>query len=208
MDALTTVRPHDADVTRYHPGLVALHWILAALVVMELAAGLLVLAKAANSDPSKADGLRMQMTFGVIVGVLIVARLLVRVKTRKPPPAAGGWFAHVLARANHWAFYAALIGMVASGLGMAIQGGLLPLLRGEAVTLPEFETLATYPVHVLLSRAVLALLALHLAGVAYHLLWHRENLLRRVWFGPRTRSPSLWRPSPWTTATRSTAPKP
>lgn len=188
MAALTDVRATGAEVTRYHPALVALHWLLAVLVVMELAAGLLVLAQTANGDPSKAGGLRIHMTFGVIVGALIVARLFVRVNTRKPPPASGGAIVHHLARANHWAFYVALIGMVASGLGMAIEGGLLPLLQGEAVTLPEFESLAMFPVHVLLSRVVLALLALHLAGVAFHLLWHRENLLRRVWFGRRAGS--------------------
>ena len=40
-------------VSRYHPLLVALHWILAMLIIAALALGALVMVKIPNTDPMK-----------------------------------------------------------------------------------------------------------------------------------------------------------
>jgi cytochrome b561 len=41
------------QVTRYHPLLVALHWLLAFLIIAALFAGFFLLARMPNSDPQK-----------------------------------------------------------------------------------------------------------------------------------------------------------
>ena len=46
------------QVSRYHPMLVALHWILALLIPAALALGTLVMAKIPTTDPMKVDGAR------------------------------------------------------------------------------------------------------------------------------------------------------
>lgn len=172
-------------VERYHPLLVTLHWLLALLIIGNLAAGMLILENMANADPAKADILRWHMTGGLIIGALIVVRLIVRVATRKPPAAEGGRAAHLLARITHWGFYVAVVGMVVSGLGMAQLGGLFPILSGQKVILPDFETLPPYAGHGILATVLLVLLALHIAGTLYHLFVKREPLLKRMWFGRR-----------------------
>jgi cytochrome b561 len=39
--------------------------------------------------------------------------------------------------------------------------------------------------HYLISRALWALIALHIAGALYHSLIRKDGLLRRMWFGRR-----------------------
>jgi hypothetical protein len=54
-----------SQVSRYHPVLVAVHWLLAALIVAALALGASVTVKIPNSDPMKIEALRSHMTGGV-----------------------------------------------------------------------------------------------------------------------------------------------
>jgi cytochrome b561 len=172
-------------VTRYHPLLVALHWILAVLVIGNLAAGMFVLDAMANSDPAKAGMIRLHMLGGFAIGAFIVVRLLTRVTTKKPPPAKGGRAAHILARVTHWAFYLVIIGMVVSGLGTAQLAGLFPLLQGQPVDLSRINEVPPIQGHRILANVLLGLIALHLAGTLYHYLAQRENPLARMWFGKR-----------------------
>jgi len=52
------------EVSRYHPMLVALHWLLAFLIIAALALGALIMAKLPNSDPMKLEALRSHMFGG------------------------------------------------------------------------------------------------------------------------------------------------
>ncbi len=172
-------------VTRYHPLLVALHWVLGILIVLNLIGGMFFVDKLADADPEKANALRGHMTFGIVIGVLIVVRLLTRVTTKKPGPAHGGRAAHIVARITHWSFYAVVIGMVVSGLGTAQLAGLFPLLQGQPVDLTRINQVPPIQGHRLLANVLIGLIVLHLAGTLYHYIAQRENLLRRMWFGKR-----------------------
>ena len=77
-------------VSRYHPLLVALHWILAVLIIAALALGALVMVKIPNTDPMKLEALRSHMIGGSLILVLMSIRLVVRVRTGLPAsPSAG-----------------------------------------------------------------------------------------------------------------------
>ena len=78
------------QVSRYHPLLAALHWLLALMIIAALALGAFVLVKIPNSDPVKIDALRQHMTGGVLILALMLVRLLVRVRTTHPAPALAG----------------------------------------------------------------------------------------------------------------------
>src|ERR1700730_7391952 len=78
------------QVSRYHPLLVALHWLLAVLIVAALALGALVMVKIPNSDPMKLEALRSHMSGGVLILLLMLVRLLVRTRTTHPAPASAG----------------------------------------------------------------------------------------------------------------------
>lgn len=70
-------------MTRYHPLLVALHWLMALMILMALAAGGLFLANMPADSPDKVQGLGGHMAFGMAIGVLLVIRLATRLASQK-----------------------------------------------------------------------------------------------------------------------------
>ncbi|WP_127110031.1 cytochrome b [Pararhodobacter zhoushanensis] len=171
---------------RYHPVLVTLHWLIALLLLMALIAGTLVLDDMPNTAPGKTDALRIHAIMGVGIGVLMLIRLAVRLTTRHPAPAKSGIaLADRLAPLAHWALYALVLGMVGSGIAMAVQSGLGDALFGDG-TLPEtFHTLFARGVHGLLATLLILTIALHILAALYHVSVRRDGLLRRMWFGAR-----------------------
>ncbi|SDR55383.1 cytochrome b561 [Rhizobiales bacterium GAS113] len=174
-------------VSRYHPLLVALHWLLAVLIVAALALGALVMVKIPNSDPMKLEALRSHMSGGMLILLLMLVRLVVRVRTEHPAPAsAGNPTLDRLAFASHRLFYVAVLGMAGSGAFMALQTGLPGIVFGDGGTLPsDFWVFPIRTVHYLFSRLLMALIALHVAGALYHTLILKDGLLRRMVFGRR-----------------------
>ena len=175
-------------MTRYHPALVALHWLIAVMILMGLFFGKAVLVSMDNADPTKAEGLGGHMTIGIIVGVLLVVRLIVRIASEKPPHAAtGNARLDRIGAATHWVLYALVALMVLSGLGTAFAGDLFPIVfGGSGDPIPETLTdLAPRIAHGLVSNLLIVLLLLHVAAALYHQFVLRDGLFRRIWFGKR-----------------------
>jgi cytochrome b561 len=175
------------SVSRYHPVLVALHWTLAFLIIAALALGALKMAPMANTNPDKLEALRAHMTGGILILVLISLRLIVRRLMLIPPQAkTGRSFLDLLGRFSHTAFYIIVIAMALSGLTMGLQSGVIRLVAGGHPSIPpDFWVFPIRTVHYLISRILMGLIALHLAGVVYHTFIRRDHLLRRMWFGKR-----------------------
>jgi cytochrome b561 len=175
------------EVSRYHPLLVALHWLLAVLIVAALALGALIMAKLPNGDPMKLEALRSHMAGGALILVLMLARLVLRTLTAHPAAApTGSVLLDKVAWTSHRLFYPLVIMMAGSGIAMALQVGLPDIVYGGHGALPP--DLWVYPVrslHYLLSRLLMTLIALHFAGALYHALIRRDGLLRRMSFGRR-----------------------
>jgi len=181
-----------AEVTRYHPALVLLHWLLALLIIAALALGALVMARMPNSDPMKLEALRSHMSGGAAILVLMLIRLFVRSSTRRPPDAdTRNALLDRLAWWSHRLLYVAVIGMALSGLTMALQTRLPWIVFAHEGHLPP--TFWAFPirwVHYGFSRLLMALIALHVAGALYHTFILRDHLLRRMWFGRRVPAPA------------------
>ena len=175
--------------SRYHPALVALHWALALLIIAALALGALVMAKIPNHDPIKVEALRSHMAGGVLILLLTVVRFVVRGVTQHPASAStGARSLDRLAWASHRLLYVAVLGMAASGFVMALQSD-LPTVLSERGALPaDFWVFPVRTVHYLISRLLMALIALHVAGALYHTLILRDGLLKRMGFGRRIRA--------------------
>jgi cytochrome b561 len=190
------------QVSRYHPLLVALHWVLAFLIPAALALGALVMVRIPNSDPMKIEALRSHMIGGGLILTLVLIRLLVRAKTTHPATASTGnpaldW----LAWASHRMLYGAVLVMAGSGIVMAWQTGLPAIVLGGEGALPaDFWVFPVRTVHYVASRVLMGLIALHLAGALYHTLILPDGLLRRMFFGrrlpPRTQSVPRLNPQP------------
>jgi cytochrome b561 len=173
-------------VSRYHPLLAALHWILAVLIMAALTLGALVMARIPNTDPMKLEALRSHMLGGTLILVLMLVRLVVRMRTQHPAaPSAGHPLLDRLAWASHRLLYAAVFGQAMSGWLMALQTGLSGILLGGGALPADFWVYPIRMVHYLFSRMLMALIVLHIIGALYHTLLLRDGLLRRMLFGRR-----------------------
>jgi len=178
-------------VTRYQPLLVVMHWLLAVLIIVALALGALVLANIPNSDPTKVDALRNHVGGGILLLVLMLGPLVVRLWTARPAQASTGSSAlDRLGWLSHRLLYVLVLGQAGSGLYLALQAGLPDILLGGHGSLPDdFWVFPMRSVHYVISRLLMALIALHVVGALYHTFILRDGLLRRMWFGKRVPNP-------------------
>ena len=175
-------------MTRYHPLLVALHWLTALLVIVALVFGSFRLTNIPNDDPEKLFALRAHMSIGIAVLFLMLARLIIRTFSEKPPHATtGNRIADRLGLFTHWLFYLPIIAMAASGLLTASMAGLPGIVFGGSGE-PLPENFAIYPpriVHGMLATLIALLLILHVLAALYHQLILKDRLFDRMWFGSR-----------------------
>lgn len=173
---------------RYHPILVALHWIMAIMAIMALMAGKFLLAPLEFDDPQKVFGARGHMTIGIALGVLLIIRLVIRMTSENPPHAkTGNALLDRLGVIAHWALYVLLFGMVASGIGMALAGDFIGLVAGEAIEfLPDnLRELPPRKAHGAIGTLLFILIIIHFAAALYHQFYLRDGLFSRMWFGRR-----------------------
>jgi cytochrome b561 len=174
-------------VSRYHPALSSLHWVLAILIIGSLILGYFKLAPMANTDPQKIGLLRLHMAGGMVIFFLMAIRLILRFLTSRPAAATGHRALDGLAMFTHYAFYVVVALMAATGLSTAIISGLnLIVFGGSGEALPP--TLLIYPTrvaHGYFAAALAALIGLHVTAALYHQFLLRDGLLRRMWFAGR-----------------------
>jgi len=180
-------------VSRYHPALVVLHWLLALLIIAALALGALVMARIPNTSPMKLEALRSHMAGGMAILVLMLVRLVIRARSAHPPPAkAGHPLLDRLAWASHRLLYVTVIAMALSGIIMALQTGLFDsVFFGHGKVPSDFWAFRIRGVHYALSRLLMTLIAMHIGAALYHALVLRDGLLRRMFFGRRIIGASL-----------------
>lgn len=161
----------------------ALHWSIAALVLGQWALGAVIAGMQASLSNLWLFGLHKSV--GITILALMVLRLVWHRLSPPPPPSPGPprWQI-ALARAAHAAFYVLLllvplsgwIASGASGLDVVVFGGVvLPPLAPPSVAVEE----AFFQVHDVLTKALLALIALHVAG-AVKRAWAGDGTLRRM----------------------------
>lgn len=173
---------------KYHPLLIALHWIMALLIVVLLLAGTFLLAPLANDNPQKIDGLFGHMLFGITVMALLIVRLITRVRTQKPPHAStGNPTLDKIGVWTHWGFYALIFIVAGSGMAMSAMAGLPGIVFfGSGEPLPQsFWDFWPRYVHGIATKLLAALIVLHIAAAFWHQFGKKDGLLSRMWFGAR-----------------------
>ena len=86
---------------RYHPVHVVLHWLVALMVIGAFAVGMTLLDSTPNSAPEKVTYLQYHSTWGLLLALLLVARLVTRFMFKRPAPAdAGNAFLNFVAKAE------------------------------------------------------------------------------------------------------------
>jgi cytochrome b561 len=180
-------------VSRYHPLLVTLHWLLAFLIIAALALGFFVLAATPNSDPNKIDALRGHMIAGMLLLALMAVRLAVRLMTSHPPRATTGYpLLDRIAPITHYGFYLLILLMAGTGYATALMAGLPDIVFGRSgAPLPQdFLIYPTRVAHGYLALLLVAFVALHVLAALYHQLVRKDGLLRRMAYGRRVAAPA------------------
>jgi cytochrome b561 len=173
------------DFARYSKVAIWMHWIIAALIALNLALGFFA---EEFEKPVRSALMNVHKATGFAILFLTLVRIAWRLGHRPPPfdPVLKAWEA-MLARLIHGLFYVFLIVMpvtgwlvVSTGSGRATSFfGLfdiaaLPVSRGED-THELWEE-----VHELLAYAALALIALHVAGALKHHFDGHRHLMGRM----------------------------
>lgn len=166
-----TSSPADnAAPVRYTSLQIAAHWLVVVLIPVQIwTSGGIGRSHAdhmAGLEPNPYDLFLHELhTFtGLAILGLVVLRLLLRVVSGSSRAAGdGGRFLRLLALANHFALYATLVTLPATGL------------------LARYFDFATFgPVHVGFTRLLLALVALHVTAALWHMLWRRDAVVRKM----------------------------
>ncbi|WP_018151768.1 cytochrome b [Leeia oryzae] len=175
-------------VSRYHPLLVTLHWLLALLILGMLIDGWQVLSLFRNTNPAKVLQLQLHVVAGLTVGVLMLARLGTRWGTDKPAHAqTGNALMDMVAQIVHVILYVLVFAMVISGIALAFNTDLFNILFGpNPLPLPKtFRHLLPRSIHGTLANILMFTFLAHFAGALFHQKILKDNLIARMWYGNR-----------------------
>jgi cytochrome b561 len=179
---------------RYGTVAMIFHWVIAALLITNIALGL-YFADLPHSDPWKFELTQWHKSIGLTVLVLSIFRLLWRLSHPVPPlPTDMYWGLRVAARASHYLFYFLIIAIPLSGWIMVSASPLgLPTHFFHLFNLPNLWFMADLPraqkvalhdplesVHNVLAWSAIVLIPLHVAAALYHQFIRRDDLLRRM----------------------------
>ena len=175
-------------VSRYHPLLVTLHWLLAVLIIAALIVGFFAFAVMPNSDPEKIGVLRQHMAGGMLILALMVIRFIVRMLTARPAKATTGYpLLDRIAPISHYGFYLLIVLMAGTGFTTAFLAGLPEIVfAGSGDPLPPtFTIYPTRVAHGYIAMLLVGFITLHVLAALYHQFVRRDGLFRRMFFGRR-----------------------
>lgn len=168
----------------YDPVARGFHWLVVLLLVAQYSIALLL----PRVLPGTAEGAlnAWHLSVGSTILLLMLLRLAWRLTHPPPPPPLDlSPGLRLLSRATHWLFYVVLIALPLLGWTTASAFGarvfLLGLIPLPALVAPDKAFAeAIGGVHASVGLALLALIALHVAGALHHLLVKRDGVVRRM----------------------------
>lgn len=187
MDAMP-VSTSQAAQWRYGLPAIVLHWAIALLIAFMAGLGWTMMT--IEHTPTGAQLIALHKSVGLVVLLLVAARVLWRAGHRPADlPASLPHWQVQLSHWVQWGLYACMLLVPLAGLlgagyqraGLAFFG--LPLPRWATPDRARAELLFT--VHSALVWVTVALVAVHVAGALKHLLVDRDEVFRRMWLGGR-----------------------
>jgi cytochrome b561 len=170
---------------RYGLPAILLHWTIAALIVF--LAGLGWWMMTIERTPQGPWYFDLHRSFGIVLAVLVVLRILWRASHRPDPLPRGvpPWQVK-LSASTQWLLYACMVIMPATGLIGTMVGRDPGHFFG--IALPQIAVSRAahrvlFQIHSTTVWVLAALVALHVAGALKHLLVDRDAVFQRMWFG-------------------------
>ncbi len=168
-------------------GLVAtsFHWVIAVLIIAQLAVGLYMVDL--PLEPSKFELYGLHKEFGTVVLILASLRVLWRWSNIVPPQLnyIPKWQAQA-ARLSHFLLYVSMFAMPLTGWIMSSAGG-FPVSFFGLFVLPDLvspnKELSSFfqETHAWIGYALIALITLHIAATVQHYVVYKENILKKMW---------------------------
>ena len=186
---------------RYSRIAMLLHWAVAVLVIVNLAAGFVQVRWLASEEPALQQRafelIQVHKAVGLTVLALSVGRFAWRLSHSPPPPPTGlSPWERTLSRVVHSVFYVLLLALPLLGWAGASTSLLdFPIRWFGLFTVPQMPlpndqaTSAVYmSAHAITAWAMTALVFLHLGGVLKHLLLRDAQVLPRMLPAKTTRA--------------------
>ena len=169
----------DTSEARYGRVAMALHWSIGALLLAQIAFGFLLDEIAPRGTPDRAGVINLHKSFGIVLGMLILARL--------------AWRVLVGAGIGHGLLYACMIVMPISGYvgsnfskhGVRFFGH---LLKPWGPDLPQVYAVFN-GLHIATAFILSGLIVGHILVTLKHVLVDRDSVLARMWPGGRAQEP-------------------
>lgn len=144
----------------------ALHWAIAGLALVMLSLGL----RLADMQPGLANLwlYSLHKSLGLVTLALMTLRVLWHLISPPPRPMGGGWQA-LAARAVHWLIYGLMIAIPLSGWAASSATG-IDVMMFDRWIVPAIAPVSTiweetsFRVHDILTKLLMAILALHMAA--------------------------------------------
>lgn len=172
--------------TRYHPVHVILHWLVALMVIGAFAVGMTFLDSTPNTAPEKVTYLKYHATWGLLLALVLLARLISRFVFKRPAPAdAGHPVLNIIGKATHFLLYVCVFLMLFSGGSMSMQAGLMNVFAGQGSLPGDFHIYSVRTLHGMTFSILFLLILLHFGAAMYHQFIRKDHLLARMWFGKR-----------------------
>jgi cytochrome b561 len=184
-----------AQITRYSGVAITLHWLIALLLIGQLAGGFYMHGLPREQAELKFELYQLHKSFGITILLLTLLRILWRL-THTPPPLPDRMpeWEKFLARAAHFGFYALLIALPLVGWAVvssspfaeSVQTYLFGVIHWPH--LPFFQDVADRralsdeiaEIHEYLAFAMIGLIGLHLAAVVKHAFLDRDSVLSHM----------------------------
>jgi len=181
-----------SDYQRYTGTAIALHWLVALLLLGQYAFGLL-LDDIPRGTPARGYYVNLHKSTGILIGLLILLRLGWRLAHKAPPLAdkTPAW-QRTAARFSHAFLYLCMVALPLSGYlasNFSRHGIKFFNMMRWAPWGPDDKSLYAFfnGAHHLAALLLALFVAVHVLAVAKHMLVDRDGLLLRMWPQRRAR---------------------
>lgn len=180
---------------RYGSVAMALHWIIALLIIGNVCSGFVFNEILGDNDPLRFTLVQLHKPIGLTVLVLSLVRLAWRLVNKVPElPAGMGPVMRILAHGSHYLFYILMIGIPLVGWAMVSSSRTgIPTSYFGLFQWPSISYFANLPLaekthyrhmlsnlHAELAYGAAVLLVLHVAAALYHHHVRRDTVLKRM----------------------------
>ena len=165
----------------YNPLAKFFHWAVVLAVLIQYGSVLLL-----DEDSGSSSIINFHMSFGIVILVLMLARLLWRLSTTVPPhDPTMPWWQSLASSATHFGLYALLTAMPLIGWlwtsalqWQVVVFGILPL----PFLISYSENLAEIlgELHEITGTLILCLIGLHIAAALYHWIIVKDGVMQRM----------------------------